>query len=218
MWIDLYHFAVLHQSNFEYRRLVPNGRFVRLALLVLLAPAGVLVGHALTYLMVLPDPARRAAVLAASGHAWWAVGAPMSTALAGGGITLLIACLLNRDRGGGQSRHEFSYWLGRRLASAQLLLFAALETVERVVAGHSLSDPHYHEIVEHGVIGQLIVALIVTGLCWSFALTLDLVCAHKAEPDALPVLVSVVAFASRPEPRKHRLGHTFGARAPPLPC
>ena len=133
-------------------------------------------------------------------------------------MTLVIACLLSSGRGGRQSRHEFSNWLGPRLASSQLLLFAALETVERVVAGHSLSDPHYHEIVEHGVIAQLIVAFIVTGLCWSLALTLDLVCAHKAQPDPLPVLVSVVAFASHPERRKHGLGHTFGARAPPLPC
>ena len=189
----------------------------RLALLALLAPAGVLVGHALTYLIVLPDPARRAAVLAASGHAWWAVGAPTSAALAGGGITLVIACLLRSEGSGRQSRREFSRWLRPRLASSQLLLFTALEAIERVVAGHALSDPRHHEIVAHGVIAQLIVAFIVTELCWCLALTLDVMCAHTAQPNALPLLDSVVAFASRLEPHEHGPGRTFRARAPPLP-
>jgi hypothetical protein len=193
---------------------MPAGRLLRAGVVALIAPAGVLIGHALTYLLAVPDPAERAAVMATSGHQWWKIGTVAGPVLAAAGVVVLIVAVLRRPPDHGRFRRELSRWLWPRLAACQLGLFIAIETLERAIAGDPLSGDLYHEIIEHSVLAQLVVALAVTGLCWCLALAVDLACvALSLEP--VPASVGITPSAlSRVHPPwvRRRLIH---ARAPP---
>jgi hypothetical protein len=192
-------------------------RPLKLGLLVLLAPVGMLVGHALTYLIVLPDPVERAGELAASGHVWLEFAVPAAVVLATAAAIVLTVGYLRRPSDDGRFRRELAAWLGPRLAACQLGLFFAVETAERLVAGHALSAGIYHEVVEHGALGQLLVALTITGLCWCLALFLDVACARIARPRGLP-MAGHVAIGYRQPYHDRGQARSFAARAPPLPC
>jgi hypothetical protein len=191
------------------------GRLLRAGVLALIAPAGVQVGHALTYLLAVPDSAERAVVLAVSGHGWWTLGTVVGTVLAAAGAVVFLTIVLRRPPDGGRFRRELSRWLWPRLAACQLGLFAVIETAERAVAGDPLGGDLYHQIIEHGIFAQLVVALAITGLFWCLTLAIDLACAVIT---GVPLPLAVELIPSAPgrglPPRVcHRQAD---ARAPPL--
>ncbi|HEU4540172.1 MAG TPA: hypothetical protein VFR23_03515 [Jiangellaceae bacterium] len=193
---------------------MPAGRLLRAGVVALIAPAGVLIGHALTYLLAVPDPAERAAVMAAGGHQWWKIGTIAGPALAAAGVAVLMVAVLRRPPDGGRFRRELSRWLWPRLAACQLGLFFVIETLERAISGDPLSGDLYHEIIEHGVLAQLVVALAVTSLCWCLALAVDLACVALS-PEPVPVSVAITPSALiriHPARMRRRL---IDARAPP---
>jgi hypothetical protein len=196
---------------------MPSGRLFRLGVLALLVPAGVLCGHVLTYLLAIPDPVRRAAVLADTGHAWWAPAVLVGAVLAVGGILWVLAGRLS-EAGGDPRGRDLAGWLAPRLAAWQIVLFTAIEVTERILTGHALSDLIRHEIVEHGVLAQVVVAVALTAVLWCLALTVELVCAAidrpRLQPPARPV--RLVRGAVELPPR-HLRGH-LRTRAPPLAC
>jgi hypothetical protein len=194
---------------------MPAGGLLRVGALALIAPAGVLIGHALTYLLAVPDPAERAVLLAVSGHGWWALGTVVGTVLATAGAGLFLTTLLRRPPDGGGFRRALSRWLWPRLAACQLGLFVVIETVERAIAGSPLSGDLYHQVVEHGAFGQLVVALAITGLCWCLTLATDLACVvitQEPPPHAVELIPSAPNRVLPPR-RCHRRAD---ARAPPL--
>jgi hypothetical protein len=194
---------------------MPAGRLLRAGVVALIAPAGVMIGHALTYLLAVPDPAERAAVLAASGHQWWKLGAVIGPALAAAGLVVLMVAILRRPPDGGRFRRELGRWLLPRLAACQLSLFFVIETVERALSGNAFSGNLYHEIIEHGVLAQALVALVITGLCWCLALAVDRAC-FAIDRLPVPSLFGLPAPArSRLHPPGVRL-RLLNARAPPL--
>jgi len=193
---------------------MPAGRLLRAGVVALIAPAGVMIGHALTYLLAVPDPAERAAVMAASGHQWWKLGTVVGPALAAAGLVVLIIAILRRPPDGGRFRRELGRWLLPRLAAGQLSLFLVIETAERAFVGDPVSGDLYHEIIEHGVLAQTVVALVVTGLCWCLALAVDRACVAIARV-AVPSPVGLPATArSLLHPARVRRG-LLNARAPP---
>jgi hypothetical protein len=100
------------------------------------------------------------------------------------------------------------------MAAFQLSLFVVIETVERAIAGDPLSGNLYHETIEHGVLAQVIVASVVTGLCWSLALAVDLACVALArEPVPAAVGITPPAFSRVHPPLVRR--RPVNARAPP---
>jgi len=186
----------------------------RLGMLALIAPSGVMIGHAVAYLIAVPDPAERAVVLAASGHGWWTLGTVAGPALAATGALLFLVAVLRRPPDGGTFRRELSRWLGPRLAACQLSLFVVIETAERVVVGHPLWGNLYHEIIEHGALAQVIVAFAITGLFWCLALALDLACVAITQgpvPAAIGIPPSAGGRVHPPRVRRRLLN----ARAPP---
>jgi hypothetical protein len=198
-------------------RRMPTGRLFRLGVLALLVPAGVLFGHSLTYLLAIPDPVRRAAILADTGHEWWAPTVLVGPVLAVGGILWVLAGRLRYQAGSDRWGREMACWLAPRLAACQLVLFAAVEVTERLVTGHPVGGLIHHEIVEHGFLAQVVVALALTMVCWCLALTVELACAAIGRPWAPParrVRLIRREFAS-PGCNPHC---PLTARAPPLAC
>jgi hypothetical protein len=109
-------------------------------------------------------------------------------------------------------------WLAPRLAACQLVLFAVVEVTERIVTGHSLGVLNHHEIIEHGLLAQVVVALLLTMVCWCLALTVELVCAAIDRPRAQPPARPVRLIRRGVEPPRCHLRGPLSTRAPPLAC
>lgn len=197
---------------------MPDGRLFRLGVMALLVPAGVLCGHVLTYLLAIPDPVRRAAVLADTGHVWWAPAVLVGAVLAVGGIVWVLAGRLRCVAGGDPWGRDVAAWIGPRLAACQLVLFAVVEVTERIVTGHALSDLIHHEIIEHGLLAQVVVALVLTMACWCLALTVELVCAAIDRPGVQPPARPLRLIRRGVEPPRRHFRGPLSTRAPPLAC
>lgn len=197
---------------------MPTGRLFRVGVVALLAPAGVLCGHGLTYLLAIPDPVRRAAVLAETVHEWWASAVPIGAVLAVGAIFWVLAGGLRLDVGSAPQRKDVAAWLAPRLALCQLALFAVVEAAERIVTGHPVSGLLNHELIEHGVLAQVVVALALTAACWCLMLTVELACAVIDLPRMRPRARSMPAIGPGRGRPQRRLCCPLGARAPPLAC
>jgi hypothetical protein len=197
---------------------MPTRLLFRLVVLALLVPAGVLFGHGLTYLLAIPDPVRRAAILADTGHEWWAPAVLVGAVLAVGGILGVLACRLRYQAGSDPWGRDMASWLAPRLAACQLVLFAAVEVTERIVADHSFGGLIHHEIIEHGLLAQVVVALLLTMVCWCLALTVELACAAIARPWANPPARPVRLIRGEVEPPRCHLRAPLRTRAPPLAC
>ena len=104
---------------------------VRPATLLGFGLGGVLVGHALTYLVLVPDAHARAADLSATGHAY------LGDANAVGLVAVIAALSVLFFHGltGAGDRHPRVY---ERLAAFQLTAFAAMEILERLGSGAGL--------------------------------------------------------------------------------
>ncbi len=113
---------------------------------------GVLVGHALTYLVLVPDAHARAAELSATGHAY------LGGANAFGLVAVIAALSILFFRGlagadGGASR------VYERLAAFQLTAFAAMEILERL--GSGVGARHLVPTLAVGLPVQILVAAFV---------------------------------------------------------
>jgi len=120
---------------------------VRPAVLLGLALAGVLVGHALTYRALVPDAHARAADLAATGHAYLGGANPLALAATIAALSVLFFGRLGRAEG--EVPDAFM-----RLAAFQLTTFVAMELLERLGSGVGL----------RGLLSALLVGLPVQAL------------------------------------------------------
>lgn len=89
---------------------------------------GVLVGHALTYLVLVPDAHARTAELSATGHAY------LGGANAFGLVAVIAALSILFFRGLAGAERGASHVYGR-LAAFQVTAFAAIEILERLGSG-----------------------------------------------------------------------------------
>jgi hypothetical protein len=104
---------------------------VRPAVLVGLALAGVLMGHALTYRALVPDAHARAAELAGTGHAY--LSGANAIGLVAAVVALSVLFLGRLVRAEGDAPHAFV-----RVAAFQLVTFVAMELLERIGGGAGL--------------------------------------------------------------------------------
>jgi hypothetical protein len=180
------------------------------------AVAGAVVGHMVAYVLAVPSPTVRVALLGATGHAYWTAAIAAASVL---GLASLAATLRRRFRAGLlASRPQPSDRLGRvagQLAGFQLAIYLVQETLERLEAGipaHALLD------------GRLLVTGVVVQTAIALALAVLLVAAgrvaeaagralrprpRRVEPGGRPVVDLVVAWPSR------LLAAGRGSRAPP---
>jgi hypothetical protein len=133
------------------------------------AVAGAMVGHAVAYALAVPEPGRRLAVLASSGHAYWSAAIAAAIVL---GLLSLAATVARHFRAGlGTGSRQAGEPLGRlagRLALLQVTIYLVQELIERAAAGVPLGGPVDGRLLLTGVGVQLLVALaLALGLAWA---------------------------------------------------
>jgi hypothetical protein len=181
------------------------------------AVAGVVVGHMVAYVLAVPSPTVRVALLGATGHAYWTAAIAAAMVL---GLASLATTLRQRFRAGLlASRPEPAERLGRlagQLASFQLAIYLVQETLERLEAGippHALLDGR---LLVTGVVVQMAIALVLAVLLVAIGRVAEAAgralrpSARRVEPTGLPVVD--LALAWRPS---RLLAAGLGSRAPP---
>lgn len=100
------------------------------ARLLVVAAAGIVVAHAVDYAIAFPDPARRVRALSATGHGYWPVAVVFAAVCGAVGLGLAARRGWRREVPAAPLVRTAA-----RLAAGQVVLFAALETVERLAVG-----------------------------------------------------------------------------------
>jgi len=134
-----------------------------------LASGGVALTHVLTYFLAAPDPHGRRHLLLATGHRYW----PLITGIALGALVAGLAQFSLRCFRGAGSRHatglRFYGSIAARLAALQAVGFAALETVERELAGGSVGGLLTEPVLPIGLLVQTAVAALGALILLGFA-------------------------------------------------
>jgi hypothetical protein len=180
------------------------------------AVAGAVVGHMLAYVLAVPSPTVRVALLGATGHAYWTAAIAAASVL---GLASLAATLGRRFRAGLLSGPpqpgEHLGRLAAQLAGFQIAIYLVQETLERLEAGipaHALLDGR---LLVTGVIVQTAIAVVLAVLLTVAGRAAEAVGRALRRPDrhlvaATPPLPGlVVAWPSR------LLAAGRGSRAPP---
>jgi hypothetical protein len=133
------------------------------------AVAGAVAGHGLAYALAVPEPGRRLAVLAGSGHAYWSAAIAAAIVL---GLASLGATLARSFRAGlrpeGRPAPEPPERLVARLALLQITIYLVQELIERAAAGVPLGGPVHGRLLLTGIAVQLLVAgVLALGLAWA---------------------------------------------------
>jgi hypothetical protein len=192
-------------------------RFTHRLPLTGVAVAGAVIGHMVAYLLAVPSPTVRVALLGATGHAYWTAAIAAASVL---GLASLATALRRRFRAGRLAgRPEPGERLGivaGQLAGFQIAIYLVQETLERLEAGipaHALLDGR---LLVTGVIIQMAIALALAVLVTLAGRAAEAVGRALRGParhlertgQPLPDLV-VVAWPSR------LLAAGLGSRAPP---
>jgi hypothetical protein len=133
------------------------------------AVAGAVVGHGLAYALAVPQPGRRLALLAGSGHQYWSAAIAAAIVL---GLGSLGATLARSFRAGlataGRPAAEPPGRLAGRLALLQVTIYLVQELIERAAAGVPLGGPVNGRLLLCGVAVQLVVATaLAVALAWA---------------------------------------------------
>jgi len=181
------------------------------------AVAGAVVGHALAYALVVPEPGRRLAVLAGSGHAYWSAAIAAAIVL---GLGSLGATLARHFRAGlspgGRAAGEPPARLAGRLTLLQVTIYLVQELIERAAAGAPLGGQVDGRLLLTGIAVQLLVAVAVAvALAWAGRVAevagRALRRRRPARPDPRPTRLRPAAWVRPPQ----LLAAGLGGRAPP---
>ena len=176
------------------------------------AAAGLVLGHALAYLIAIPDPHQRVFALQRTGHAYLPAldQAVLMLVVAGMAAVVVRAFAHTGDRPERFGR------LARVLVVAQTCAFAAQEVLERLVSRAPLGGLAHDHILVTGIAVQIVVAIVAAGILWLFARTAIRLAAVVATRTRLPrvrVVFALPVTARRPHAP---LFATAGSvRAPP---
>jgi hypothetical protein len=176
------------------------------------AAAGLVLGHALAYLIAIPDPHQRVFALQRTGHAYLPAldQAVLMLVVAGMAAVVIRAFARTGDR-----TERFGR-LARVLVVAQTCAFAAQEVLERLVSRAPLGGLAHDHILVTGIAVQIVVAIVAAGILWLFARTATRLAAVVTARPWLPrvrVVFALPVTARRPHAP---LFATAGSvRAPP---
>jgi hypothetical protein len=133
------------------------------------AVAGAVIGHGLAYALAVPEPGRRLAVLAGSGHAYWSAAIAAAIVLGLGSLGTTLARSFNAGlRPGDRPAGEPVGRLAGRLALLQVAIYLVQELIERAAAGVPLGGPVNGRLLLTGIAVQLLVAgALALGLAWA---------------------------------------------------
>jgi hypothetical protein len=176
------------------------------------AAAGLVLGHALAYLIAIPDPHQRVFALQRTGHEYLPAldQAVLMLVVAGMAAVVIRAFAHTGDR-----TERFGR-LARVLVVAQTCAFAAQEVLERLVSRAPLGGLAHDHILVTGIAVQIVVAIVAAGILWLFARTATRLAAVVTARPRLPrvrVVFALPVTARRPHAP---LFATAGSvRAPP---
>jgi hypothetical protein len=177
------------------------------------AAAGLVLGHALAYLIAIPDPHERAFALQQAGHAYLPAldQAALMLAIAGVVAVVVRAFARRRDR----ATERFGR-LATLLVVVQTSAFAGQEVLERLVSNAPLGDLLHDRILVTGMIVQVLVAIVAAAVLWLLARTSSRLAATSVIRVRLPRDHSVLALTVTPV-RPHALlfATACSIRAPP---
>jgi hypothetical protein len=178
------------------------------------AVAGLVLGHALAYVLAMPDPHHRDLVLSRTGHDYLPAAAQLALILAfAGASAAAIGGILSRR----ESASDRWLTLAARLAVVQASAFAGQEFMERIATGAPLADLVHEHLLVVGFAAQVVVAFVGSAvLRWIARSSARLVGARWT---ALPTprLVPAFALPAANDVHRHRDAHRSSAqRAPPL--
>jgi len=111
------------------------------------AAAGLVLGHALAYLIAIPDPHERAFALQRAGHAYLPALDQVALMLAIAGVVAIVVRAFARRRDGATERFGR---LATLLVVVQTSAFAGQEVLERLVSGSPLGDLLHSRILVNG--------------------------------------------------------------------
>jgi hypothetical protein len=180
------------------------------------AVAGAVVGHMAAYVLAVPSPTVRVALLGATGHAYWTAAIAAASVL---GLASLAATLGRRFRAGLLAGHpqptERLGHVAAQLAGFQLAIYLVQETLERLEAGVAPSALLDGRLLVVGVVVQSAIALVLAVLLTAAGRVAEAVGRALRRPDRHPTRTTrpladlVAAWPSR------LLAAGRGSRAPP---
>lgn len=177
------------------------------------AVAGLVLGHALAYVLALPDPHHRDLVLARTGHDYLPAATQLALILAFAGAAAAAASGILSRRDAGSDR-----WLRLtvRLAIVQASAFAGQEAVERIATGAPLADLVHQHLLIAGVAAQVVVAFAGSAILRWIARSTARLADTRWTPLPVPRLAPAFAFPGASRVHRHRDAHRSSAqRAPP---
>lgn len=178
------------------------------------AAAGLVLGHALAYLIAIPDPHQRAFALQRAGHAYLPALDQAALMLALAAVVTIVVRAFAPARKEGTERFGPVATL---LVVAQSFAFAGQEVLERLVPGAPLGELARDHVLVIGVIVQVAVAMVAAGILRVLARTSARLAATVAVRPSLPRHRSVIALpltARRPHVALFATAGTV--RAPPF--
>jgi hypothetical protein len=147
-----------------------------LSTLVTAAAFGAVAGHAVTYMVAIPDPVTRQLFLAATGHGYLPAVVPAALIL---GIFAALSTVI-RHLGGHRENSVDRWTWGRTIETLGLLqcaIFLTQETVERVAVGAPLGTLFHDHVLPIGLLVQVGVAVVVTVVLFALGRTVEAVAA-----------------------------------------
>jgi hypothetical protein len=188
------------------------GRLRRTAVFAF-AIAGLVLGHALAYVLAIPDPHHRDLVLAHSGHDYLPAAAQLALILAfAGAAAAAVGGILSR-----RDEESDRFTLAVRLAVVQASAFASQEVVERIASGAPLADLVHQHLLVAGLAAQVVVAFAGSAVLRWIARSSARLADARWTPLPAPRLVPAFALPAANEVHRHRDAHRSSAqRAPPL--
>jgi hypothetical protein len=179
-----------------------------------LALAGVVAGHVVAYGLGIPDHAHRTHYLTATGHAYWplAVAAACSAGLLAAAV---VAATRLRTRTGGPLPEPIVLRaLIPQLAALQILIYLALEVIERLASDAPMGTDLATALLVRGVISQIVIACIAALLVAWLARLVERTGLATDQPGWQPPVVLMPPLD--PGVRTSRVpAGSVGARAPP---
>ena len=177
------------------------------------AAAGLVLGHALAYLIAIPDPHERGFALQRAGHAYLPALDQAAMMLAIAGVAAVVVRAFARKGDGATERFGR---LAALLVLVQTFAFAGQEVLERLVSGAPLGELAHDQILVIGVLVQVLVAIVAAGVLWLLSRTSSRLAATSLVRVLLPrdrSLPALPVTAARP----HALlfATTGSIRAPP---
>jgi hypothetical protein len=177
------------------------------------AAAGLVLGHALAYLIAIPDPHQRVFALQRTGHAYLPALDQAVLMLVVAGMAAVVVRAFAHTGAGGTERFGR---LATVLVAAQTCAFAAQEVLERLVAHAPLGGLAHDHILVTGIAVQVVVAIVAAAILWLFARTAGRLAAVVAARPSLPRVRVVFALPVTARRRHVPLFATAGSvRAPP---